>query len=166
MVLGMSLPTFTFLHVLISLIGIGAGLVMMYGFLAGKRLNGINTIFLIFTILTSATGFLFPFEHLLPSHIIGTISLVILAVAVLARSAYRLHGSWRWIYVVTASIALYLNVFVLIFQSFLKVPALHALAPKGNEPPFAVAQLVVLLVFIGLTILATKRFRLEPARVA
>lgn len=166
MVLGMSLETFTLLHVVISLIGIGSGLIVMYGFLVAKPLNGINTIFLVTTVLTSVTGFMFPFEHLLPSHKIGFLSLVILVVAIAARYIFHLAGSWRWIYVVTASTALYLNVFVLVFQSFLKVPAMKALAPTQSEPPFLVAQLTVLLIFVGLTILAVKRFHAGPVHAA
>jgi hypothetical protein len=116
--------------------------------------------------LTSVTGFGFPFDHLLPSHIVGIISLLILAIAIPARYVFHLAGAWRGIYVVGASIALYLNVFVLIAQLFLKVPALKALAPTQKEPPFLVAQLIVMVVFVGLTILATKRFYVEPARAA
>ncbi len=163
MILGMSTATYTFLHVLISLVGIGSGLIVMYGFLNGKRLDGMNSLFLITTVLTSVTGFGFPFDHLLPSHKVGIISLVVLTIAILARYAFHLAGSWRWIYVVTASIALYLNVFVLVVQSFMKVPALNALAPTQTEPPFLVAQIVVMLIFIGLTILAVKRFRVQAA---
>jgi len=135
----------------------------MFGFLNGKRLDGMNTLFLITTVLTSATGFGFPFDHLLPSHKVGIISLVVLAIAIPARYVFHLAGSWRWVYVVTASIALYLNVFVLVVQSFMKVPALNALAPTRKEPPFLVAQIVVMLIFIGLTILAVKRFRVQSA---
>jgi hypothetical protein len=164
MILGMSIATYTLLHVLISLIGIGSGLVVMYGFLVGKRLDGLTAIFLTTTVLTSVTGFGFPFEHLLPSHKVGIISLVILAIAIPARYVYHLAGAWRWIYVVTASIALYLNVFVLVAQAFMKVPPLKALAPTQSEPPFLVAQLVVSAIFVGLTILAARKFRLEPAR--
>jgi hypothetical protein len=166
MIFGMSTATYTLLHVLISLIGIGSGVVVMYGFLAGKRLDGINTMFLVTTVLTSVTGFGFPFEHLLPSHKIAIISLVILALAVSARYVFHLAGSWRRIYVVSATTALYLNVFVLIAQAFMKVPALKALAPTGQEPPFLVAQLVVLLVFVGLTILAAKRFHIDTVHAA
>jgi hypothetical protein len=139
------------------------GLIVMFGFLNGKRLDGMNTLFLITTVLTSATGFGFPFDHLLPSHKVGIISLVVLAIAIPARYVFHLAGSWRWVYVVTASIALYLNVFVLVVQSFMKVPALNALAPTRKEPPFLVAQIVVMLIFIGLTILAVKRFRVQSA---
>ena len=160
MILGMSTTTYTFLHVLISLIGIGSGLVVMFGFITGKRLDNLTAVFLTTTVLTSVTGFGFPFDHLLPSHILGIISLVVLAIAIPARYVFNLADSLRWIYVVGASMALYLNVFVLIAQLFMKVPALKALAPTQSEPPFLVAQLLVLL---G-TILAAKRFHLQPAR--
>ena len=160
MILGMSTATYTFLHVLISLIGIGSGLVLMFGFITGKRLDNLTAVFLTTTVLTSVTGFGFPFDHLLPSHILGIISLVVLAIAIPARYVFNLADSLRWIYVVGASMALYLNVFVLIAQLFMKVPALKALAPTQSEPPFLVAQLLVLL---G-TILAAKRFHLQPAR--
>jgi len=164
MILGMSTATYTFLHVLISLIGIGSGLVVMFGFITGKRLDALTAVFLTTTALTSVTGFGFPFDHLLPSHKLGIISLVVLAIAIPARYVFYLAGSWRWIYVVGASMALYLNVFVLIAQLFMKVPALKTLAPTQSEPPFLVAQLLVLLIFVGLTILAAKRFHLQPAR--
>ncbi len=164
MILGMSTATYTFLHVLISLIGIGSGLVVMFGFITGKRLDTLTAVFLTTTALTSVTGFGFPFDHLLPSHKLGIISLVVLAIAIPARYVFHLAGSWRWIYVVGASMALYLNVFVLIAQLFMKVPALKALAPTQSEPPFLVAQILVLLIFVGLTILAAKRFHLQPAR--
>jgi hypothetical protein len=166
MILGMSTATYTFLHVLISLIGIGSGLIVMFGLLTGKRLDGLTAVFLVTTVLTSVSGFGFPFEHLLPSHIVGIISLVILAVAISARYVFRLAGAWRWIYVVGAATALYLNVFVLVVQSFMKVPALRALAPTQKEPPFLIAQLAVLLMYFGFTILAVKRFHIEPARAA
>jgi len=164
MILGMSTATYTFLRVLISLIGIGSGLVVMFGFITGKRLDNLTAVFLTTTVLTSVTGFGFPFNRLLPSHILGIISLVVLAIAIPARYVFHLAGSWRWIYVVGASTALYLNVFVLVAQLFMKVPALKALAPTQSEPPFLVAQLLVLLIFVGLTILAAKRFHLQPAR--
>jgi hypothetical protein len=158
MIWGMSTATFTLFHVVISLIGIGSGLVVVWGLLRGKRLDGITAIFLFTTVLTSVTGFAYPFDHLLPSHKVGIISLVALALAIAARYAFHLAGSWRSIYVVSAQIALYLNVFVLIAQLFEKVPALHALAPKGSEPPFLVTQLAVLLLFVVLTILSVKKF--------
>jgi hypothetical protein len=162
MILGMSTSTYTFLHVLISLLGIGAGLIVMFGFLTRRRLDAWNAFFLVTTVLTSVTGFGFPFDHLLPSHKVGIISLVLLALAIPARYVFHLAGAWRAVYVITAAMALYLNVFVLVVQAFMKAPALHALAPTQTEPPFLIAQVVVLLVFIGLTILAAKRFRVEP----
>ncbi|HXM63055.1 MAG TPA: hypothetical protein VN950_19490 [Terriglobales bacterium] len=164
MIFGMSTATYTLLHVLISLVGIGSGLVVMFGFLTGKRLDGWTALFLTTTVLTSATGFGFPTDHLLPSQVIGSISLVILAVAILARYVFHLAGAWRSVYVVTAAIALYLNVFVLVVQTFMKVPAVHALAPTQKEPPFLIAQIIVMLVFIGLTVLAVKKFHIELAR--
>lgn len=166
MMFGMTLGTYTFLHVLISLVGIGSGLIVMFGLLTGKRLDGWTALFLVTTVLTSMTGFGFPFDHLLPSHKVGIISLVILALTIPARYVFHLAGRWRWIYVVGAAMALYLNVFVAVVQAFLKVPALKSLAPTQKEPPFLIAQLVVLLVFVGLTILAAKRFHVEPARAA
>ncbi|MGA9090908.1 MAG: hypothetical protein WB420_17580 [Bradyrhizobium sp.] len=161
MILGMSLSAFTMLHVIISLIGIVSGLVVLSGLLGSNRTPGMTALFLLTTILTSATGFLFPFEKLLPSHMIGILSLVLLAVACVALYVSKLSGSWRWIYVVTAMIALYFNVFVLVIQSFLKVPALTALAP-GNPPSgpvFAVVQGIVLLFFVVAIIGAIRRFR-------
>jgi len=166
MIFGMSLATYTLLHVLISLIGIGSGLIVVFGFLTAKPLNGITALFLITTVLTSVSGFGFPFDHLLPSHIVGIISLVVLAVAIAARYVFHLAGSWRWIYVVGAVVALWLNVFVLVAQLFMKVPALKALAPTGKEPPFLVTQLIVMAAFIVLTIASAKRFHIESPRLA
>jgi hypothetical protein len=164
MVLGLSLPAFTMVHVVISLIAILAGLVVMFGLLGSKPMPGLTAIFLLFTILTSATGFLFPFEKLLPSHMIGILSLVLLAVACLALYGMKLSGVWRPVYVVTAMVSLYLNVFVLIIQSFLKVPALAALAPAvppapPSGPVFAVVQGIVLVFFALMIIGALRRFR-------
>ncbi|HZW81336.1 MAG TPA: hypothetical protein VFF50_12760 [Candidatus Deferrimicrobiaceae bacterium] len=162
MILGMSTATYTFLHVLISLVGIGSGLIVMFGFLTARQLNGMTGIFLVTTVLTSVTGFGFPFDHLLPSHMVGIISLLVLAVAIPARYLFHLTGAWRWIYVVTAAIALYLNVFVLTVQLFEKLPALKALAPTQKEPPFLVAQLIVMAIFVALTIVAARRFHIQP----
>jgi hypothetical protein len=130
--------------------------------LLGKRFDGATAIFLVSTILTSLTGFLFPFEHLLPSHVVGAVSLVALAIAVVARYSLHLVRAWRSTYVICAVLALYLNVFVLVVQIFLKVPAAHALAPTQKEPPFLIVQLVVLVAFVVLGIVAVKKFRLEP----
>jgi hypothetical protein len=161
MVLGMSLATFTLLHVIISLIAIVTGLVVMFGLLGSRRMPGLTAIFLLFTILTSVTGFLFPFTQLLPSHMIGILSLVLLAIACIALYAMQLAGVWRSIYVVTAMTSLYLNVFVLIIQGFLKVPALHALAPSVPPagPVFAVVQGIVLVFFVLVIIGAWRRFK-------
>jgi hypothetical protein len=156
------MATFTLLHVLISLAGIGTGFIVLYGLLTGKRLDGWTAIFLVTTVLTSLTGFLFPFKHLLPSHIVGAIALLVLALAIFGRYVRHLTGAWRWIYVVGAVLALYLNVFVAIVQAFLKVPALKAMAPKQSEPPFLIAQLVVMAIFIVLGIVAVKKFSAEP----
>jgi len=158
MILGLTTSTFTLVHVLLSLVGIGSGLLVAYGMLLGKRFDGATAIFLLTTVLTSLTGFLFPFEHLLPSHVVGVISLVALAIAILARYALHLAGAWRSIYVVCAVLALYLNVFVLVVQVFLKVPAVHALAPTQKEPPFLVVQLIVMALFVVLGIFAVKKF--------
>ena len=167
MILGMSLSTFVTAHVIISLIGIVAGIIVMSGLLGSNRMPGLTAIFLLFTILTSATGFLIPpllTETLLPSHMIGILSLVLLAIACIALYGMQLSGAWRWIYVVTAMLSLYLNVFVLVIQSFMKVPALHALAPSvpPSEPPFAVVQGIVLVFFIIVIIGAVRRYRPLP----
>jgi hypothetical protein len=163
MVFGMSLATYTLIHVVISLVGIGSGLIVLFGMFGGKRLDGMTALFLATTALTSLTGFGFPFEHVTPGIILGILSVVVLAIAVPARYSFRMAGKWRAIYVVTAVIALYFNCFVLIAQSFMKVPALHALAPKGNEPPFAIAQGILLVLFIVAGTLAVRKFRLGAA---
>ncbi len=157
MILGMT--TLTFVHVVLSLIGIFSGFIVMFGLFAGKRLDGWTTIFLVSTVATSVTGFLFPFHRFLPSHGVGIVSLIVLAVAILARYTFDLAGAWRRTYVISAMISLYLNVFVLVAQLFQKVPALKAMAPTQSEPPFLVAQLVVMALFVALTIAAALRFR-------
>jgi hypothetical protein len=166
MIMGMTIETFTVVHTAISLIGIVSGVIVMFGLLGGKQRDKWTALFLLTTVLTSVTGFLFPFDHLLPSHKVGIISLVVLAVAIPARYFFHLAGGWRRTYVLTAILALYLNVFVLVVQLFLKVPALHAMAPTQQEPPFLVAQLIVLALFIWLAIAAVKRFRNETGRAA
>ena len=158
--------TFTKIHVVISLIGIVTGLVVLIGLISGRRLNSWTAWFLASTVATSVTGFLFPFHGVTPGIIVGIISLVLLAVAIFARYFRRFVGAWRWIYVVTAMIALYLNVFVLIAQLFQKVPSLNALAPTQTEPPFLVAQISTLLIFVLLTIAAVIRFRSANLRSA
>jgi len=162
--LGMSLTTFTLLHVLISLIGIVVGLIAMTGWLKSDPSRIPTAIFLATTILTSVTGFLFPFTRLLPSHIVGIISLVMLALATFALYAGRVSGFWRPIYTVTAMLSLYLNVFVLLVQAFMKIPMLRAWAPTQTEPAFLVAQGAAFVLFFALTILTTVRFR--PTRLA
>ncbi len=160
------LAAFTLFHVAISLVGIFAGFIVAAGLLTAKRLDGWTAIFLVFTVATSVTGFMFPFHGFKPSYVVGGISLLILLVAIVARYSRRMAGPWRWIYVVTAMIAFYLNVFVLIVQSFMKVPALRALAPTQTEPPFKLTQLVVLAIFVVLTVVASIRFRIESPRLA
>jgi hypothetical protein len=151
----------TFVHVLLSLIGIVSGFIVLAGMFDSRRQESWTALFLITTIATSVTGFLFPFTTLLPSHIFGIISLVVLTIALLARYSFRLKDSWRWVYVVTALFALYLNVFVLVVQAFQKVPPLKALAPTASETPFLVAQVVVLVFFIYVGTRAAMRFRPE-----
>jgi len=162
MILGMSVPTFTLVHVLLSLIGIFSGLVVVYGFLKGRLLGGWNGVFLVTTIATSATDFLFHSAQFGPPHFVGVISLVLLGFSVAALYAFNLAGPWRWIYTATATLALYLNVFVGIVQAFQKVSFLQPLAPTQSEPPFAIAQGIVLVIFLALTVLASKRLRALP----
>ena len=154
----MDSQAFTLFHVVISLIAIVAGLIVLYGLLAANRMAAMTLVFLVTTIATSVTGFFFHRDHLLPSHVVGIISLVVLALTTFSLYGGKLRGLWRPVYVIGAVISLYLNVFVLVVQSFLKVPALHELAPNGSEPPFAIAQGVVLTAFIVLGVLAVKRF--------
>jgi hypothetical protein len=146
------MSTFTLIHVAISLIGIASGLVVVYGFLTGNKLRAWNALFLVMTILTSVTGFFFPFHGITPGIVVGVISLVVLAVALLAW-----NKKWTKTYIVTCTIAEFFNVLVLIVQSFQKIPALHALAPKGNEPIVAVMQGVALCVFVVLAVIAIRR---------
>jgi hypothetical protein len=158
MILGMSTSSFTLVHVVLSLIGIFSGLIVLFAMLGGKRLDGWTALFLATTVLTSVTGFFFPRSQVLPSHIVGVISLIVLAAAIVALYVYRLAGSWRWIYVAGAVLALYLNIFVGIVQAFQKLPFLQPLAPTQSEPPFLVTQLVVLAIFILLGVMGVKRF--------
>jgi len=158
--------TLTKIHVLISLIGILTGVVVLIGLISGRRFNGWTAWFLLATVATSVTGFFFPFHGVTPAIIVGIISLLVLAVAIFARYFRRFVGAWRWIYVVSAMTALYLNVFALIAQLFQKVPSLKALAPTQTEAPFLVAQFSALLIFVLLTIAAAIRFRSEYLRAA
>jgi hypothetical protein len=164
MIFGMT--TFTFVHVALSLIGILAGIIVMVGMFDGRRLDGWTAIFLLTTVATSVTGFLLPFHRFMPSHGVGIVSMIVLAVAILARYSFHLAGGWRRTYVLTAMIALYLNVFVLIAQSFQKVPALKAMAPTQSEPPFLASQIVVMALFVAFTVGAARGFRNEVVRTA
>jgi hypothetical protein len=163
MILGMSIPAFTMLHVVISLIAIVAGLVVLAAMLRSNHNSGLTGIFLLTTVLTSMTGFLFPTSGFTPAQAFGYLSLVLLAIALAALYAFHLAGAWRWIYVATAVTSLYLNCFVLIVQMFQKLPALHALAPNQAEPPFQIAQGLLLLAFVVLGVLAARRFHPEGA---
>ena len=154
---GMS--AFTVFHVVISLIGIVAGLVVLFGMISGKRLDPWTGLFLLTTVATSVTGFFFPFRGVTPGIVVGILSLIVLAVAIVGRYRRHLAGGWRKTYVITSVIALYFNVFVLIVQLFEKVSALHALAPNGSEPPFLIVQVIVMIVFGALGIAAVKGFR-------
>ena len=159
MILGLSVQTFTLVHVLISLIGIVSGVVVLIAMIANARLNGVTALFLATTVATSATGFLFHSKVIGPPHIVGGISLVVLAVALLALYGRHLSGAWRPAYVITAVVALYLNCFVGVVQAFQKFSFLQPLAPTQSEPPFLVAQIAVLILFIVLGFLAVRRFR-------
>jgi hypothetical protein len=154
------IPTDLFLefHVIVSLVGMVSGLVVLYGLLSGAALGGWTALFLVTTILTSVTGFPLPPFGFDPPRAVGTLSLVLLAVAVAAYYVFHLSGAWRWVYVVTAMMALYLNVFVGVIQAFAKLPFLHALAPTGSEPPFLVVQVLVLVAFVALGFLSVKKF--------
>jgi hypothetical protein len=158
----LSTPAFTLLHVVLSLIGIASGAVVLIGLLKTKRFDGWTGVFLSTTALTSLTGFLFPFHQFLPSHAVGIISLLVLAIAAFARYAKHLAGAWRRLYAAAASISLYLNVFVLIAQLFQKVTALKAIAPTQAAAPFVVSQTLALILFAGLTIAVAIRFRTAP----
>ena len=166
MMLGMSLASFTLLHVLISLLGIATGLVVVFGMVTSRKLDGWTALFLVSTILTSITGFLFPFERVLPSHVFGVISLALLAAAVVARYGYRLAGGARWVYVVTSVAALYLNAFVGVVQTFLKISFFNTLAPTQTELPFFVGQGITLLAFVALGFFAVRAFRPLDGRSA
>jgi hypothetical protein len=158
MILGMSTSTFTTMHVIISLIGILSGAVVVFGWLGGKSSGGWTALFLATTVLTSVTGFLFQSASFGPPQVVGVISLVVLAAAIAALYVFHLAGFWRWVYIVGATMALYLNVFVGVVQAFQKLPFLEPLAPTQSEPPFLIAQIVVLVIFVVLGFLSLKRF--------
>jgi hypothetical protein len=160
------LLTFTLIHVVLSLVGIIAGLVVVGGLMAGVRFDAWTGVYFVTTVLTNVTGFGFPFATLLPSHIVGGISLLVLVVAIAARYWRHLTGAWRGVFVVSTVLALYLNVFVLIAQLFQKVPALIAVAPTQKAPAFVVTHLIVLALFVVLGMAAVRGFRTERAAVA
>lgn len=166
MMLGMSLSAFTVFHTVLSLVGIASGIIVLLGMLTGQKLGGWTALFLLTTIATSVTGFGFPFTGLLPSHIVGIISLAVLTVALVARYGRHLAGSWRWIYVVSATVALYLNCFVGVVQAFQKLPFLQPLAPTQSEPPFEITQLAMLAIFAVLGLIAVRNFHPERAVLA
>jgi hypothetical protein len=163
MILGLSTSTFTLVHTVISLIGIVSGVIVLIAMFGSKRVEGWTSLFLLTTVLTSVTGFFFHSASFGPPHVLGVLSLLLLAVAIPALYLFRLAGAWRWLYVATAVTALYFNVFVLVAQAFDKVPALKALAPTQSEPPFLVAELVVMAVFVVLGIMAVRGFHPEKA---
>ena len=158
MILGLSTSAFTTLHVVISLIGIISGIIVALGWLRSRRPGTCTSLFLTTTVLTSVTGFLFPSAAFGPPQVVGAISLVVLVVAIAALYGFRLAGAWRWIYIVTAATALYLNCFVGVVQAFQKLSFLQPLAPTQSEPPFLIAQIVVLAIFVVLGYLAVRRF--------
>ena len=164
MILGLSIQNFTLLHVIISLIGIVTGFVVVFGMLKGERMGVWTALFLVTTILTTATGFLFPNAGFTPALAVGYISSAVLIVTLLALYVFRLAGPWRWIYVIGALLALYLNTFVGVVQSFQKIPFVHGLAPTQAEPPFIIAQSIVLAIFVVLGYFAVKRFHPNPIR--
>jgi hypothetical protein len=157
---------FTLIHTALSLIGIASGFVVVLGLLAAKPLHGWTGLFLATTLATSVTGFFFPFHGFTPAHGVGIVSVLVLVLASYARYGRHFAGAWRRAYAITAVIALYFNVFVLIVQAFMKVPALQAMAPTQSEPPFIIAQFACLVLFVVLGILAAIRFRGDQFRKA
>ena len=165
MIVGMSVGAFTLLHVLITLVAIGSGLIVVGGMFASHKLPGTTAIFLFTTALTSVTGFLFPIHGFTPALGVGILACLILLVALFALYKEHLAGAWRWVYVIAAIASLYLNVFVLVAQSFMKVLALNVLAPTQSEPPFAITQAAVLAIFILITLITAVKFRPVSVRV-
>jgi hypothetical protein len=159
MILGMSIGAFTILHIIITVVAIGSGLIVVGGMLASHRLPVTTALFLFTTALTSLTGFLFPIHGFTPALGVGIVATAIVLIALFALYKEHLVGAWRWIYVITAVASLYLNVFVLVVQSFVKVSALTVLAPTQTEPPFAVTQATILAIFVLITLIAVIKFR-------
>ncbi len=157
------LAAFTLFHTALSLVQLVSGIVVVIELMGSRDSKTWFLIYLVSAIATSVTGFLFPVDKFLPSHAFGIISLVLLLLVILARYTFHLAGAWRWIYVVGLVITVYLDAFVAVVQAFLKIPSLHALAPGGSEPPFAIAQGVLFVVFVGLGIVAARNFRRETA---
>jgi len=164
MILGMSIATFTLVHTVLSLVGIVAGLVTAGAIATGTRLDRWAAVFLVTTVLTSVTGFGFPFDKLLPSHIVGIVSLVVLLAVIVADYVKHLAGTWRTIYAVGVVLATYLNTFVLVAQLFKRIPVLFLLAPTQSEPPFALTQGLVVLLFVWLGVGAVRGAHLEVGR--
>jgi hypothetical protein len=162
----MSLSLFTRIHVAISVIGIASGLVVVRGMLAARILRVVTALFLASTLLTCVTGFMYPFHGITPGIVIGIVSVVLLLAAILALYSFHLAGAWRWVYVVCSVMALWLNVFIFIVQSFQKIPAFHSLAPTQTEAPFKIAQLLALAIFVILGIFAVKKFHPAPLPIA
>ena len=160
------LEAFTLAHTVISLVGLASGFVVMFGLLNAKRLDRWTAVFLATTLATSVSGFGFPFERLLPSHVVAILSIVVLTLAILARYTFHLARTWRAVYVIGAVAALYFNVFVAIVQAFQKIPALKAMAPTQSEPPFVAAQVLALLLFVALAVAGVVRFHPDAARIA
>jgi len=157
------LAAFTWFHTALSLVQLVSGIVVVIALVGGRSGGAWLWIYLVSAIATSATGFAFPVDKFLPSHAFGIISLVLLLLVILARYAFHLAGAWRWIYAIGLVITVYLDAFVAIVQAFLKIPALHAFAPTGSEPPFAVAQIILLVIFVVLAIMAVRKFHPGPA---
>ena len=154
----LGLSAFTWFHTLLSLVALVAGIVVMIGLPDSRKLGGWTALFLATAVGTSVTGFMFPFDKFLPSHWFGVISLVVLAAAIAGRYLFGFAGAWRWIYVVSVALAVYLDAFVTVVLAFQKLPFLKPLAPTQSEPPFAIAQVAVLVVFITLTIMGVRKF--------
>jgi hypothetical protein len=153
------LSTFTLVHTVLSLVALVTGLVVVLGLLGSHRLPGLTALYLVTSVVTTVTGFFFPTSSFMPSHGVGIVSLVMLLAAIFGRYVYHFAGAWRWIYAVGVALSVYFLVFVGIVQAFMKVPALRAMAPTQSEPPFAIAQGIVLVIFIVLTIAAARKFR-------
>jgi hypothetical protein len=160
MVLSISAETYTFLHVMIGLVGIGLGLVVMFRILTGRRLYRLPPLFFVATLTAILTGFGFPQTCLLPTHIIGILSIVVLAVTIPACCVFHREGVWRDVFVIGSATTLYLSIFVFLMKVLLKFPALHALAPTQRQkcPPFLISQFIILALFVAVTNLAIKKF--------